>query len=248
MKGLLVVALLALAAGVFGADEPNFTYLPPKYPCTFTVDVDSTTLLTHNTYKFYVHGEFMRFAHYSHSNVLMEDTIYRPDINYYDNVTNKTFFQVFGYSSDGCTNTSQDIEPYEKDPMEFFFADKGPVLDLFVHNHTFFNKTSTTFNGQECSVYFDLDIDHLAYYVDSENRIIGIVTDRDIPDQRTTLKLKWGDYAAHSDFTFKKSFVYNCTYQGIFEDPNKTKCAASSIQVFAALILASLVLSLIALF
>jgi len=254
-KVLLFVAFVALSACVLADEEPQHTYLPPTYPCVWTIDADVSTLLTHNKYKLYVNSNYFRTTHYSHSNVLMEDTVFRPDVKFFDNSTNKTYFSVFSYSSGGCSNHSKDqgydLEAFEKKPLEYLLGTlSSPVFDLFLHNHTFFNKTAVNWEGQECTVYFDLDMDTLAYYVNKDNLIVGIVAKRDIPDQRTTYKFKWGYKSPYQDYTFDKNFVYNCTDPSIFEAPTRenAKCGASSLQVVAAVILVSLVSSLIALF
>jgi len=221
---LLFVALLAVTAFVCADDEPTHEYKPPKYPCIFTISIDKTTLLTHNINKVYVNSHFVRVSTINHAGVLVYDKLYRPDIKWEELSQTEekvTKFNYYTYSAEGgCKNASDiDYKEYEKDFLQYIFGNED--FDLLIHAHTFFNKTKAEFDGNDCTFYFDLDIDHRAYYVNDEGKIIGMVFNRDIPDQRETYKLTWGTKSPYSDYVFKKSFVYNCTDQFLFVEPTK---------------------------
>lgn len=229
-KTLLFVALLAFAALILADDEPTYPYTPPTYPCIFTADVDVQTLLTHNRVKYYVNSHFMRVSNYNHAGVLIADKLYRPDVNWLEgNDTPVKYFNVYTYNSTvGCVNESMaGYDHYEQHFLEYILGTTEDTL-LFREGHTFFNKSKGTFKGQEYDVYFDLDMDHRAYYVDTENYIVGMVFNRDIPDERATYTIKWGKTSPYDDYVFQKSFVYNCTDQNLWQPPAKENATCVS--------------------
>jgi len=249
MKALFLVAALALV--VLGQEDPVYQWVPPSYPCVWNLEVERSTLLTWTKTKYYFNGLFMRSAGYNYAGVLISDTVYRPDITYFNNETNKTYITKFTYSAtNGCVHqdeySANEIGAYENKTLQLLFTgDLAPLLEA----ENFTNKSSVKFRGVECDVYYDLDVDAYAIYVDqSTKKIHAIVRDSDIPDARTQYLFKYGDLALLEDFTFKKDYVYNCTKNDILEAPAKGTCAASAAKATIAVIVASLIATLISLF
>jgi len=251
MKTLFFVAALALVAAVYADDEELFDYVPPEFPCVWTVEVEDTTLFSYSRTKYMINSNYARISNYNYDKVLLYDEIFRPDITYYDNETNMTFITVFEYSAQkGCDYDNEDIELnwYLKNTTLFVFDE----LSFFYEGEKYINKTSMTYNGIDCDVYFDYDVDSYAMFVDKSNqRVVGIISKNDIPDQREEMKFTYGVSAPYTDFTFKEKYVYNCTNnEAIFNVPTRENatCAASATQAVLALVLASLVSAFVALF
>jgi len=247
MKALFLVAAIAIAA--LAQEDPVYQWTPPSYPCVWNLEVEKSTLLTWTKTKYYFNGLFMRASGYNYAGVLISDSVFRPDITYFNNNTNKTYVTYFSYSAtNGCRHNEDtyEIGAFENNTVKYLFT--GDLAAL-LEPENFTNKSSVKFRGVQCDVYYDLDVDSYALYVDQESkRLIAIIKDSDIPDARTQYLFKYGDLALLEDFKFKKDYVYNCTKNDILEAPEKGTCAASAVQATIAVIVASLIAALISLF
>jgi len=248
MKAFLLIA--ALAAIAFAQGEPTYhEYVPPKYPCVWTVTVETNKLLEHFYTKYEINSWYIRSSTINHQNVLINDAVYRPDITYYNNVTNITYMTYWTYSATrGCQHDEKTIplELYKENPLRAVMPETN-LFSFVWKGENFTNKTSLKFHDIDCDVYFDIDIDSMAVYVDKSNKyVVGVVMKNDIPDQRTEYKFEYGYVAPYTDFAFDKDYVYNCTNNHIFDVPTlaNATCGASTVHAVLALVLAALLVAL----
>jgi len=249
MKGLFVVAALALAAVVCA--ELEYELVPPTYPCVWSVEVETMKLLSHKKNKFLFNSYFVRIQEINHQGTVLSDLIYRPDITFTNNRTNMTYITVFNYTADACTYTDEDaldineIEFYKNNTLRLILG--YDIFSRLIDPVNYTNKSSVERDGIECDVYYDIDLDSEAVYVDKSNGyIMSIVINNDIPDQRTEYKFKYGTSALYKEFAFDKDYVYNCSNNAILDPPEEGyfTCAASALKAAIAAMLLSLLVAL----
>ena len=252
MKALFVVAAFALMAAV-SADQV-FNLTAPSYACVFTFEAEITSLLTYKKVKVWVNKNYTRLQNINKQDVLIYDQIYRPDLIFRDGEGEdaRDYITSFSYQATlGCHDDHDSMlsSSYGEDIYGWLFDEHNGLDSVFwpvFYWEEFQNKTRADFDGKTYDVYYDLDMDAHAYYVDDKGFIVAIVTDNDIPDKRTQYVLKYDNRAAPEDFTFDKDFVYNCTDPAIFDAPSISAliCAASATKAVFAIILASLLIAL----
>jgi len=240
MKSLFFVAVVVLAA-VVCAEETQYEYVPPEYPSAFSVEVETKTLLTYVKNKYYVNNHYIRKSTINYQGTLISDVVYRPDILAYDNDTELSYVGYWSYSAtSGCTRRPletqkafypwNEFEYFKNNSFTILFSQTDPALKYFTIGDNFTNRTETKYRGKDCYVYFDIDLDALALYVDkSNNYLVGLKVKSYIPDQRTEYTFTFNTKCELSDFTFQKKYVYNCTDNAIMDAPKNANVGENTV-------------------
>jgi len=257
MKALFVVAACAILAAVSAENVYNLT--APKYACVFTIEAEVKTLLTYRKEKIWINKNFTRRTFINKQDIVIYDEIYRPDLIYRDGEgeNQRDYITSFSYNAPvGCHDLHEytTTTEYGEDIYAWLFEktyDSGYAIDAnfapLLYYEEFTNKTKGEFDGKKYDVYYDIDMDARAYYVDDDGYVAAIVVDNDIPDKRREYVFKYDNRAAPEDFTFDKKYVYNCTDPAIFDAPSIKDaiiCAASATKAVLAIILASVLVAL----
>lgn len=255
MKALFVVAAFAALLAAVSADGNVYNLTAPSYACVFTIEAEITSLLTYKKAKVWVNKNYTRRQFINKQGVLLYDEIYRPDLIYHvgEGEEGRDYITSFSYQAAlGCRHEREEVlaSSYGEDIYGWLFEGGSMSLDevfwpLF-YWEVFQNKTRADFDGKTYNVYYDIDMDAHAYYVDDDGFVAAVVLDNDIPDKRTQYVFKYDNRAAPEDFTFDKEFVYNCTDPAIFDAPSGGSliCAASATKAVFAVILAALLIAL----
>jgi len=257
MKALFFVVALALVAAVLADDEYTVKPCTITKECVWTVDVEIKTLFTYSRTKYWLNKNTIRKTDYNYRGVIISDTIYRPDLAITEKIgdTDVSFVNVWSYDTSGCSNsTSLDLEMdtyKEKGPLYYLFGKTDTPADYLyylTHDTVFTNKTTAEFDdGDEYDTYFNDDIDYEAVFVDADGNIVGIVKHNDIPDERTAYFFKYDNRFAPEDMIFDEDFVYNCTSNLIFEEPevkDSFMCSATATKAALAIVLLSALIAL----
>ena len=222
MKFVAVFALVLVAVSA------SYYFKQPKFPCTYQLKIkayeDKKDL---GKYEIAVNGRYfkMRFKVENDYDITF---VLRPDLAGEGNIT------YFEYDKD---EKECYVDQMEMEEAAYFLQIYGQGFLMYVDGKNWENKKSVEWRGKKCDHYYDDDDDESIYVYD--DRVYGVV----YRDEEMVFEYEWE--APMEEFVMDYS---ECVKENkkVAEVPSKDYifCAASSLKVAFAAILAALLAAL----
>jgi len=245
MKIFAALAVIAIAVSA------SYQYKCPKLPCSFEMSLNTMN----------DEGKLKEFTRYTVYDIFISSkvtsstetgeeiyrVIIRPDITKMVNDTK--MIGVSLYMRDKCSTT---YSAYSLDEYMKIVEDMPHALFGDLINSTWENKKSVKYNGKQCTVYYDDDVDTEAFFVYDDYPYV--IRDR---DGDTIVQWNW-DWEASldhfkqkdcgGDFAEAPSSKYEKCSSLESSSTDSSTNVASSIQAVSAVVFAVIAVSLVSLF
>jgi len=234
MKFLLVgfIALLAACAQA----QTKYPYVLPPASCRWGASVDVLAHNKHTKTTHYVFGQYRKTMTFNHHGDLVEAEVIRAD-----------FERTAKFKFDGYTCSMSDNDQGYSFGYDEVLGFAGPLY--------FDHVEEAKYDGTKCQVYYnndaegEPDMDADAFYVNRKGFLIGRIQHNDDPENRVVYNYTYHASATVTlnDFTFSDSYAHRCPDGRIYHAPDSYfgQCAASTTGVVLAIVLATILASLV---
>jgi len=244
------LVLLALCMGAL-AQQQKYNYIFPDAPCAWGMKVETESAYIQQVLKVWVFGRYSKMEVYDFNDNLIFARVIRPDMteNGYEGTP-----LMFVYDGFDCYCASPD-----SDDMIKTYSD---VLNEGDHDMQFDYLDEAKWNGDKGMVYYrknatgnplrgDIPDYNNAWYVNKKGYLVGVVEEGDKWDERVVTNITYygSTRVTMGDFTFSERVV-KCFDERVHHNPEAywAHCAAGTIEVMFAVVIASVLAALVLVF